>query len=128
MYDTLEVVRAWAADSDVMLAGLADDPRLPAGCERRSAEALAAGCDGVLALGGDGTMLGALRLGAAHKTPVLGINLGTLGYLAEVEAAHLHAALDALGSGDFTIEPRAALTFTREAGAALRPDSAFNDI
>lgn len=128
MHDTLKAVHAWAADSDVMLAGLADDPRVPADCDRRSAEALAAGCDAVLALGGDGTMLGALRLGAPHRTPVLGINLGTLGYLAEIDAAHLHGALDALGRGDFTIEPRVALTFTGEAGAGLRSGSAYNDI
>jgi hypothetical protein len=82
MRATLELVRAWAADSDVMLAGLEDDPRLPADCDRRSAEALAAGCDAVLALGGDGTMPAALPLGALHDTPALGINLGTLGYLA----------------------------------------------
>jgi NAD+ kinase len=127
MHAALEVVRAWAAAGDVMLAGLEDDPRLPAGCDRRSGEALAAGCDAVLALGGDGTMLTALRLGAAHGTPVLGVNLGTLGYLAEIDAAHLRAALDALAGGDFTIEPRAALTFTSEASAP-RSESAYNDI
>jgi NAD kinase len=59
MRDTLEAVRAWAAGNDVMLAGLADDPRLPADCDRRSPEELAAGCDAALALGGDGTMLAA---------------------------------------------------------------------
>jgi len=59
---------------------------------------------------------------------VLGINLGTLGYLAEIDAAHLHEALDALGGGEFTIEPRAALAFTPQAGADLRAGSAYNDI
>jgi NAD+ kinase len=59
---------------------------------------------------------------------VLGINLGTLGYLAEIDAAHLHGALDALGRGDSTIEPRVALTFTAEATAGLSSDSAYNDI
>ncbi len=128
MHATLEVVRVWAAESNVRLAGLADDPRLPARCDRRSADALAADCDAVLALGGDGTMLAALRLGAAHGTPVLGVNLGSLGYLAEIDAAHLRAALDALAGGDFTIEPRAALTFVPEAAAGLCSDSAYNDI
>ena len=128
MHATLEVVRAWAAGREVRLAGPAGDPRLPAECDQRPAETLAAGCDGVLALGGDGTMLAALRLAAAHGTPVLGINLGTLGYLAEIDATHLHAALDALGGGEFTIEPRAALTFTPEAGAGVRSGCAYNDI
>ncbi len=128
MHATLEAVRAWAADGDVTLAGLADDPRLPAGCERRPAEALAVGCDAVLALGGDGTMLAALRLAAAQGTPVLGVNLGTLGYLAEIDAAHLVGALDALRDGSFTIEPRAALAFTPRAGAGPPSGSAYNDI
>ncbi len=128
MHATLEVVRVWAAESNVRLAGLADDPRLPARCDRRSADALATDCDAVLALGGDGTMLAALRLGAAHGTPVLGVNLGSLGYLAEIDAAHVQAALDALAAGDFTIEPRAALTFVPEASAGLCSDGAYNDI
>jgi NAD+ kinase len=128
MHATLEAVRGWAADSGVMLAGLVGERRLPAGCDERSAEALAADCDAVLDLGGDGTMLGALRLGAPHGTPVLGVNLGTLGYLAEIDAAHLPAALAALGTGDFAIEPRVALTFTGEAGAGTPSESAYNDI
>jgi NAD+ kinase len=128
VHATLEAVRRWAAERGVALAGLVDDPRLPGDCERRSAEVLAAGCDAVLALGGDGTMLAALRLGAPHDAPVLGINLGTLGYLAEIDAAHLDAALDALGCGAFTIERRVALTFTGEAGAGPTSDSAYNDI
>ena len=128
MRATLEVVRAWAANRNVSLAGLADDPRLPTDCDRRSAATLAVDCDAVLALGGDGTMLAALRLGAPHGTPALGVNLGSLGYLAEVDLAHLPAALDALGGGEFTIEPRAALTFTPQAGAGVQPCSAYNDI
>ena len=128
MRDTLEVVHTWAADRKVMLAGLADDPRLPADCDRRSPDALTAGCDAALALGGDGTMLAALRLAAAHGTPVIGVNLGTLGYLAEIDAVHLDAALDVLADGAFTIEPRAALTFTPEVGTGLPAGSAYNDI
>jgi NAD+ kinase len=128
MHATLEAVRSWAADSGVKLAGLAGEPRLPEGCDQCSAEALAAGCDAVLALGGDGTMLAALRLGAPHGAPVLGVNLGTLGYLAEIDAAHLDGALNALGRGDFTIEPRVALVFTAEATAGLSSNSAYNDI
>jgi NAD+ kinase len=70
---------------------------------------LAAGCDLVLALGGEGTMLGALRVRAPHGVPVLGVNLGRLGYLTEVDAAHLDAALSALSNGEYTIEPRTGL-------------------
>jgi NAD+ kinase len=55
-------------------------------------------------------MLGALRLAASHDVPVLGINLGTLGYLTEVDAAHLAPALSALAKGEYQVESRTALT------------------
>jgi NAD kinase len=128
MRDTLEAVRAWAAGNDVMLAGLADDPRLPADCDRRSPEELAAGCDAALAAGRRRHHARRLRLAAAHGTAVLGVNLGTLGYLAEIDAAHLPAALDALAGGHFTIERHAALMFTPEAGTGLPSGCAYNDI
>jgi len=70
-------------------------PRLPDDVARRPKASLTAGTDVVLALGGDGTMLGALRLAAPDGVPVLGINLGTLGYLTQVDAADLETALAA---------------------------------
>ena len=83
----------------VALVGAEGDARLPDGVERRPEESVAAGCDAVLALGGDGTMLGAMRMAAPHGVPVLGVNLGTLGYLTELDAAHLAGALSALAQG-----------------------------
>ncbi len=76
------------------------NPRLPGDIARYPDASLAADCDAVLSRGGDGTMLGALRLAAPHGAPVLGVNLGRLGYLTEVDAAHLGGALAALGQGD----------------------------
>src|SRR4051795_1968611 len=102
----LDQISEWAAGAGVTLAGADADPRLTESVERRPEATLAAGCDAVLALGGDGTMLGALRLAAPQGAPVLGINLGTLGYLTEVDASHLGEALSALHAGDYTIEPR----------------------
>jgi NAD+ kinase len=79
----LQQIRAWAAASGVTLVGTEGDPRLPEDVAHRPEVSLADGCDLVLALGGDGTMLGALRVGAPHGVPVLGVNLGRLGYLTE---------------------------------------------
>ena len=62
------------------------DPRLGDEVARRPEASLAAGCDVVLALGGDGTMLGAMRLAAPDGVPVLGVNLGRLGYLTEIDS------------------------------------------
>ncbi|WP_448613677.1 NAD(+)/NADH kinase [Modestobacter sp. URMC 112] len=70
---------------------------------------LARDCDGIIALGGDGTLLGAMRLVHAAPVPVLGVNFGRLGFLAEVEARELEAALVAMAEGRSTIESRSCL-------------------
>lgn len=65
--------------------------------------------DAVVAIGGDGTVLDAARRAMSSKTPVLGINLGTLGFLAEAEPEDLGAVVAALTHGEFTIEERNAV-------------------
>lgn len=82
----------------------------------------------VLVLGGDGTLLRAARNMMDRDIPLLGINLGTLGYLAEVEIGAIEAALNKLLAGDFTREERMMLE-----GRVMRPDQpeenfALNDI
>lgn len=62
--------------------------------------------DIVLSLGGDGTMLRAARLAHAADAPLLGINLGTLGFLTEVDADRAGAAIERLFVGDFHLENR----------------------
>jgi NAD+ kinase len=65
-----------------------------------------AGMDAVVAIGGDGTVLNATRRAMVTGTPVLGINLGTLGFLAEAEPAQLSEVIGALTTGAYTIEGR----------------------
>ena len=108
------------------LVGPEREPRLPNGVPRRPVETLAQGCDAVLALGGDGTMLGALRLAAPHHVPALGVNLGTLGYLTEVDADHLGTALSSLARGEYEVESRAGLVLS--APGVLDPEIAYNDV
>ena len=110
------------------LVGLDDDDRLPAGVELRTADTLASGADAVLALGGDGTMLGALRLAAPEWVPVLGINLGTLGYLAEFDAGHIDEALEALRSGAYLVEARTAVVLNPVSGTRAGAWVAYNDV
>lgn len=69
-------------------------------------EGLTAGLDLAVSLGGDGTMLRTVDLVAADQVPVIGVNLGHLGYLAEVEAPHLHAALGRFFAGDYEVQER----------------------
>ncbi|MBB5152589.1 NAD(+)/NADH kinase [Saccharopolyspora phatthalungensis] len=78
----------------------------------------------LVSLGGDGTMLRALRLAYPHQTPVLGVNLGRLGFLAEIDIPDLDESLCAIDDDRFTVETRSGLRIT----TADRSVIAFNDI
>jgi NAD+ kinase len=123
----IAAVREWARADGVALVGL-DDERLPPDVERCDEASVARGCDLVLALGGDGTMLGALRLAAPFGVPVLGVNLGRLGYLTEVEGTKLPKALHALSEGDFAVEERLALCATSSEDGRIHERAAYNDV
>ena len=58
----------------------------------------------IIVLGGDGTLLRTARKMVARDIPLIGVNLGTLGYLAEVESGNLDQALDLLMKDEFTRE------------------------
>jgi len=118
-------IAQWAARHDTeVLVRAADRDRVGADVTPVDEGELAASCLGLVSLGGDGTMLGALRLVAQSPIPVLGVNLGKLGFLAEVEPDKLPAALDRLIAGDFTIEPHPCLVVRMSDTMAL----AFNDV
>jgi NAD+ kinase len=69
-------------------------------------EALPEGCDLAISLGGDGTMLRTVDLVAPKDVPVLGVNVGQLGYLTEVEPSDLFHALERVFRGEHRIEER----------------------
>lgn len=69
-----------------------------------------AGTDCVIVLGGDGTLLRAARCAADAKVPLIGVNLGRIGYLAEVDSEELEEALKHLIQDDFTREKRMMLS------------------
>lgn len=82
-----------------------------------------------LVLGGDGTILQAAHDLAARQIPIFGINLGTLGFLAETEVAELDAALSKLLAGEYTVKEQMMLAVTVHAGGrkSALPD-ALNDL
>lgn len=84
--------------------------------------------DCVLVLGGDGTLLRAARNMKDNDIPLLGINLGTLGYLAEVESANLETALGQLLRDDFIREERMMLAGTVDKQGVSEENFALNDI
>ncbi|RKD25589.1 NAD(+) kinase [Ammoniphilus oxalaticus] len=60
----------------------------------------------VFVLGGDGTLLGVAREFSVHNIPLLGINLGNLGFLSEAEPDHLPDVIDKINRGDYYLEKR----------------------
>ncbi|MBN1154043.1 NAD(+)/NADH kinase [candidate division KSB1 bacterium] len=66
-------------------------------------------CDVVLAFGGDGTILSTARAVAQYGVPILGVNLGGLGFLAEVSIQHLYDSINDILNNNYTIIERLAL-------------------
>jgi NAD+ kinase len=96
-----DTIVAWARERDTeVLVRHEDVHRCPPGVQPVPEEELAARAQALLSIGGDGTMLGALRLVVGRDVPVLGVNLGKLGFLIEVEPDELDDALDRLELGD----------------------------
>lgn len=80
--------------------------------------------DCALVIGGDGTLIGVARL-LEKEVPILGINMGTLGYLTEVEVDRIEESLDQILSGHYMIEDRMMLDGVFEDGTE---NVALNDI
>jgi len=99
------------------------------GLETAERAAIGARCDLAIIVGGDGTLLNAARSLADHDVPLLGINLGRLGFLADVLPADMTQTLDAILSGDYQSEERLMLhaRIERE-GQRVGEAEALNDI
>lgn len=92
-------------------------------------EAFLIDADCALVLGGDGTLLRVAREASKKKIPVLGVNLGTLGFLAEVEMNRMDEAIAKLMAGEYLTEERMMLEGSiLRAGNHRRISSALNDI
>lgn len=94
----------------VDVVGCKDDGWTHEGVEFRAASAFGEGIDVVLSMGGDGTFLRAAYLSRDCGVPLLGVNLGRLGFLSEVEAADLPTAIRRIVAGQYDVEERMTLT------------------
>lgn len=126
MPDATEIAEAMAASLEQRgvrpIRGSLNDSGL-----RRSIEA--GEVDMLVALGGDGTMLRAGHLAAPAQVPVLGVNLGRLGFLIEVERDEWPAAFDRVLAGDYWIERRMMLRASlNRAGKELTVWDVLNEV
>jgi NAD+ kinase len=121
----MDTITDWAHARKTEVLGLAEEvadranDRVKPVSEDELAQA-----DLVVSLGGDGTMLRAFRLTFERRVPVLGVNLGRLGFLAEVDIPDLAEALSAIDDHRYTVESRSALCASIDGIDAI----AFNDI
>lgn len=76
----------------------------------------AEGCELVIVFGGDGTLLRAAELGRASRTPLLGVNLGHVGFLAEAEPENLDSVVARVLARDYTVEERMTIDVTVTVG------------
>jgi len=123
--DAMATVAGWAREQGATVLGLAEEvARIDGEVTPVDETVMAARSDLVVSMGGDGTMLRALRLVQGQRAPVLGVNLGRLGFLAEIDIPELGEALSAIDGHRFTVETRSAVRADFPGGST----TAFNDV
>jgi NAD+ kinase len=93
-----------------------------------NAASLARAADLLLVFGGDGTMLGVAREIAGSPTPILGVNIGGLGFLTGVPSAELARALKCVWNGEFKFESRALIEVAGNCNGKNICETALNDV
>ncbi|GAB2975004.1 NAD(+)/NADH kinase [Frigoribacterium salinisoli] len=127
--ESIAILREWVVGSGAHLIAMRDDAdRIGDGVPLVSEAELCDRVDVLVSLGGDGTMLGAMRLVAGRPVPVLGVNYGNVGFLVEVEPRDLPAALDRLTQKRYSLEPHHALEITHTTQGTEDHYLAFNDV
>lgn len=120
-----EILR-WAREYGATVLALPDEvSRVDSSVDRASLAELTDRSSLLVSLGGDGTMLRTMRLIAGKPTPILGVNLGRLGFLAEIDVPELFAALTEIDVNHHFVEPRLAVRTELPDGETV---TAFNDI
>jgi len=94
-----------------------------------SSEAFGQQCELAFSIGGDGTLLQASHLCSEHDIPIIGINLGRLGFLVEISPDNFQDHLDAILAGDYRLEERLMLEVSfYQDGAMNKSFIACNDV
>jgi len=126
--------RAVAADLAGLVVAAANDLEIEVTIDEAEAERVPAAvarpagslaADVVLAVGGDGTVLEAAHRAISVDLPVIGVNAGNVGFLAEMQRDEIQTGLEALKSGDYSITERMTLSAVTSGGATI---TALNDV
>ena len=125
----------WLAERGIKLTGTPEIEREriehQTGCAVDEVEtnSLAAGVDLILVLGGDGTMIATARMIGDQEVPVLGVNYGGLGYLAEFRIEELYSALESILAGNYRLDKRVMLSVElHREDALLTSNRVLNDV
>ena len=122
-----ENIISWTRDNGVECRVCENLSRLVEGSEVSSGDnEIWKYSDVVISLGGDGSMLTAARVAGVHDIPILGINLGSLGFLTEVSEEHTFDSLERLKNDRFQVEERMMLEIVSDSDPATH--HALNDV
>jgi len=133
--DTLCRLTEWLDERGIQLVGLSEiaheQIKSKTGCvvEIVNEDQLASAVDLILVLGGDGTMIATARIIGDAEVPVIGVNYGGLGYLAEFPIEELFTALESILSGEYKVQKRVMLAVELWRGEELLTRSrVLNDV
>ena len=125
----------WLAERNIKLTGGPEIEReriehqTGCGVDELEHESIAANVDLILVLGGDGTMIATARMVGDQEVPVLGVNYGGLGYLAEFRIEELYTALESILAGNYRLDRRVMLAVELRSGdAPAQFNRVLNDV
>ncbi|MHC1558892.1 NAD(+)/NADH kinase [Actinomycetospora sp. C-140] len=122
---SLRELLAWGERHAVTVVARASEAaRVPPGVEVLPEPDFLDRVDALVSLGGDGTMLGAMRLTVDRPVPVLGVNHGNVGFLVEVVPAEIGPALDRLAEHRYEVEEHSCVEIDHDGATVV----AFNDV
>jgi NAD+ kinase len=125
--DVARQVVAWLKEKDLRALAEPDDAAW-LGAIASDKSAMFARTDAIVVLGGDGTLLATARLAGEREVPIVGVNLGGLGFLTEITIDELNATLEQTLRGEAAIDRRSMLRATvRRAGGDAEVYQALND-
>ncbi|HNY30605.1 MAG TPA: NAD(+)/NADH kinase [Fibrobacteria bacterium] len=127
--ETASALRDWAKSHGVeLLWHRSSIAWIPSGCTAATDAQFLRRCDAVLSIGGDGTLLSAARLVAARPIPLVGLNYGRLGFLADLSAQGGFEVLESLVKGENFVEERTALeAVVRRGRLVVHRDRCLNE-